>query len=176
MLVFGPWLGFTLNVSANLIGASLSFYIGRWCLRHWVQTTSRVSPSFQLALRVFDRDEYKAVLTIRFLYIPTGVKNYLLGAIPHARFSVYFICTLIATVVFSSLLAIVGSMAVNIVDIVRSPSTAEWVAIGIGLAAAIGLVILIYVSSRSLVLDIQKDDDAEALFNAPSIIVENHAN
>lgn len=157
VMIVGPYIGFIVNLFGNIIAAIIAFFIGRKYLEAWVLKTAKDSANFNICIKAVQYHELKAVMAVRLLYIPTGLKNYLLGAIPHVTFNTYIFCTLTVTAIFSAMNSVVGAMATNIVDLIHKPNLAEWLFIAFGLVALGGVMVLLYFTYIEILNDLKNE-------------------
>lgn len=150
VFVFGPWIGFIMNISINMISAVIGFFIGLYTCQNYIIQTAKDSSHLMIALKAIQFYPFRAILAIRLLYIPMGLKNYALGATPDVPFWTYVLCTFICTLIFSSIFAIVGATAKSVVDVFKKPTTIELIAVVLGILAIIALVVMVIYTSRRL--------------------------
>ena len=94
-----------------MIAATASFPLGRHMCGRWVRRTVRQSQVMLVVARAMHSQTYRAIVIIKFLYIPTGLKNYLLGAIPTTPFWPYMLCSLVIALLLSGVYSAMGSGA-----------------------------------------------------------------
>jgi uncharacterized membrane protein YdjX (TVP38/TMEM64 family) len=92
--LFGPYLGSVLDLAGGSLGAALSFLVGRYLARDWVE--GRAGPRVQSVMRSVDAEGWQFVAFVRLVPIfPYNVVNYLLGVT-----RIPFLHYILATVVF----------------------------------------------------------------------------
>jgi uncharacterized membrane protein YdjX (TVP38/TMEM64 family) len=108
VILLGPWIGFGLNVTANLAAAAASFPLGRALLSGWVKRTVRQSRVMLVLARSIHTHPLRAMLVVRFLYITSGLKNYLIAAIPNVSFLAYMLVALVHALVHDAITSAIG--------------------------------------------------------------------
>ena len=141
---FGLWRGFALVWVGAVLGACLSFLIGRHWLRGWVQRRMAGVPSFAAIDAAVAEQGWRVVLLTRLSpLLPFGLLNYAYG-LTKVGFKEYTLATAVGilpgTLLFVYLGAVAGE-AVLVKGRVRSPL--EWAFFIGGLAATLAAAWLI---------------------------------
>ncbi len=99
---FGPYLGFVYVWAGAMIGASLSFLIGRYLGRDF--TASLVGDKLRRYDEAIKRNGFTATLYLRLVYFPFSIMNFGMG-LTGVRFRDYFLGTalgiLVGTFIFT---------------------------------------------------------------------------
>ncbi len=142
--VFGVGLGSVLVSVGSIIGATLSFLIGRFFARDWVTKKTAANPRFAALDVAIGKEGWKIVGLLRLSPVfPFNLLNYLLG-VTRVSLRDYVLASWIGmmpgTVMFVYLGSVFGT-AVSGQGRQRTP--AEWALYGVGLVATIAVTVWI---------------------------------
>lgn len=147
-LLYGPVIGVLIVSPASVIGATLSFLIGRHLARRWVETKLEHYPKFSAIDRAIQKDGFKVVLLLRLepVVIPFALLNYGFG-LTSVRLRDYVLASWLGMLPATILYVYLGSAVHNIGDLLagRLPESGVWgqILFWVGLAALVALVLLI---------------------------------
>lgn len=146
-LLYGTLVGVLIVSPASVLGATLSFLIGRYVARGWVESRLRNYPSFTALDHAIQEDGFKVVLLMRLqpVFIPFTLLNYALG-LTSVRLKDYIIASWIgmlpATVVYVYFGALAGDIHHLLHGDFLSGNSHRWL-IWTGFAAAVTFVWII---------------------------------
>jgi uncharacterized membrane protein YdjX (TVP38/TMEM64 family) len=147
-LLYGPIIGVLIVSPASVIGATLSFLIGRHFARRWVEMKLEHYPKSSAIDRAIQKDGFKVVLLLRLepVFIPFALLNYAFG-LTSVRLRDYMLASWLGMLPATILYVYLGSAVHNIGDLLagRLPKAGVWGQILFwgGLAALVALVFLI---------------------------------
>lgn len=148
--VFGVGLGSMLVSAGSVIGATLSFLIGRFFARDWVTKKAAANPRFAALDAAIGKEGWKIVGLLRLSPVfPFNLLNYLLG-VTRVSLRDYVLASWIGmmpgTVMYVYLGSVFGT-AVSGQSRQRTP--AEWALYGVGLVATIAVTVWITKIAKS---------------------------
>lgn len=109
-LFFGLWWGFTLNLAANVAGASCAFLISRTFGRKWIARRFLQHPKWAALDEAIERDGWKIILLSQLPPLsPVSLLNYLYG-ITRIRFGTCMLWVAIGQAPSMFLYAYLGTM------------------------------------------------------------------
>lgn len=138
--LFGAIEGTAVVLFSATIAAGISFLIGRFLLRGWVESVAAESPQFRAIDRAVQREGFKIILLLRLSPIfPFALSNYFYG-LTGVEFVPYLLATLIGFAPGTAIYVYSGEVA----SIVQESSSLEsapfpWYAYAGFLAAGIAL-------------------------------------
>jgi uncharacterized membrane protein YdjX (TVP38/TMEM64 family) len=83
-IIFGAWRGFVAVELGTVFSAAVNFFLARYIARAPIQRRMERNPKFRAIDAAIGREGWKLVALLRFVPMPFGLMNYLLGltAIP----------------------------------------------------------------------------------------------
>ena len=109
-IIFGGWRGFVAVEIGTAISAALNFLISRYVARAPIQRRMERNPKFRAIDAAVGREGWKLVALLRFVPMPFGLMNYLLG-LTAIRFWPYLGATISTIWVGNAAFAYVGATA-----------------------------------------------------------------
>lgn len=138
-MIFGGWKGFVAVEIGTALSAALNFLLSRYVARAPIQRRMEKNPKFRAIDTAIGREGAKLVVLLRFVPMPFGLMNYLLG-LTAIRFWPYFGASVSAIWVGNAVFAYLGATADAGLDAItgrgRQPHPVETVLMVIGLIAA----------------------------------------
>ena len=145
--VFGLPIGVALVSLSSVLGACAAFLLGRHLARAWVAARIAQMPRFAALDRAAGRDGFLVVLLVRLSPLfPFNLTNYGLG-LSSVRFADYLLASWIGMLPGTVLYVYIGSLALNISELVGGSGTEAlgarpWL-LGVGFLATLALTIVI---------------------------------
>ena len=159
--LYGTWLGSSVVFVGAVIGAHLTFYLGRTFLKEWAQNKVSNFPKVQIMEQAVKREGLKVILLTRLSPLfPFGLLNFTYGLseVKVRDFTLGMIGILPGTILYCSL----GSLALkvsNFAEVLSGRSdTSSFVWSLISILSTILVVILVLRSTRKLNQDSQPLD------------------
>jgi uncharacterized membrane protein YdjX (TVP38/TMEM64 family) len=109
-IIFGGWRGFLAVELGTAISAALNFLLARYVARAPIQRRMEGNPKFRAIDNAIGREGWKLVALLRFVPMPFGLMNYLLG-LTAIRFWPYLAATVSAIWVGNAVFAYLGATA-----------------------------------------------------------------
>jgi uncharacterized membrane protein YdjX (TVP38/TMEM64 family) len=109
-IIFGGWRGFLAIEIGTAISAALNFLLARYVARAPIQRRMEKNPKFRAIDAAIGREGAKLVALLRFIPMPFGLMNYLLG-LTAIRFWPYLGASLSAIWVGNAVFAYLGATA-----------------------------------------------------------------
>jgi uncharacterized membrane protein YdjX (TVP38/TMEM64 family) len=138
-MIFGGWKGFVAVEIGTGLSAAVNFLLSRYVARAPIQRRMEKNPKFRAIDTAIGREGAKLVVLLRFVPMPFGLMNYLLG-LTAIRFWPYFGASLSAIWVGNAVFAYLGATADAGLDAItgrgRQPHPVETVLMVVGLIAA----------------------------------------
>jgi uncharacterized membrane protein YdjX (TVP38/TMEM64 family) len=149
--LFGVWPGVMLVSLASTTGAALAFLIARYVAREQVAFLMRGRPKLTAVETIMREGGWRLVALLRLsLALPFSLENYLLG-LTAIGFWPYLITSWLAMLPGTVVYVYIGHVTGALVSGTRDRTAAEWVALGVGLAATVAaLVYLAYLAKKAL--------------------------
>eukprot|EP00455_Lapot_gusevi_P029845 TRINITY_DN3199_c0_g1_i5.p2 TRINITY_DN3199_c0_g1~~TRINITY_DN3199_c0_g1_i5.p2 ORF type:complete len:156 (-),score=59.20 TRINITY_DN3199_c0_g1_i5:248-715(-) len=155
-----------------MVSASICYFLGRRLLRETLEDTMRHSRNLFIFSKSLQTSPWRTTLLIRFLFIPTGFKNYLLGVFEHVTYLIFFVCTLVSVLVYSAIFAAIGGLSKNLADVFAGGhSGLEMVVMALGLVALILLIVFLYYVSQRVMREMEQEAEREEGEARPEIVV-----
>ncbi len=160
--VFGLLTGTLIVSLASTTGAALAFLIARYLARDKVAEMARRNPKFDAIDKAIGEGGWKIVALLRLSpAVPFNLQNYLYGLTP-IRFWPYVLTSWLAMAPGTLMYVYIGHVTGVAVGGERRRSPAEWVALGVGLAATIGVTVYVtYLARKQLQKQTHIADAAE---------------
>lgn len=138
-IIFGSWKGFLAVELGTALSASLNFLLARYVLRAPIHRRMEKNPKFRAIDTAIGREGWKLVALLRFVPMPFGLMNYLLG-LTAIRFWPYFGASIGAIWVGNAVFAYLGATADEGLSAMtgrgRTPHPMEIALMVVGLIAA----------------------------------------
>jgi uncharacterized membrane protein YdjX (TVP38/TMEM64 family) len=149
--LFGVWPGVMIVSLASTTGAALAFLIARYVAREQVVFLTRGRPKLTAIDTVMREGGWRILALLRLsLALPFSLENYLYG-LTAIGFWPYLITSWLAMVPGTVLYVYIGHVTGAVVGGARDRTTAEWVALGVGVAATVAVMdYLAYLATRTL--------------------------
>ncbi len=142
--IYGLGVGLVVVSIGSTIGAALCFLIARYAARERVAHWADRYPLFQAIDRAIGEGGWKIVALLRLSpAIPFNMQNYLYG-LTSVRFWPYVIASWVAMLPGTFLYVYLGHITGAALGQQRERTVAEWVLLGVGLAAT--LVVSVYIA------------------------------
>lgn len=144
--VFGPVVGTIVVSAASTAGAALAFLIARYLARDEVARWARRHPRFEAIDRAIGAGGWKVVALLRLSpAVPFNLQNYLYGLTP-IRLLPYvvtsWVCMLPGTILYVYL-GHAGRAGLEAASGGRRRPPAEWVLLGVGVAASVAVSVYV---------------------------------
>jgi uncharacterized membrane protein YdjX (TVP38/TMEM64 family) len=172
-ILFGTVWGAVYVLIAALLGAILTFGLGRYCCRDWVYCKLQAHPRFKLIDAAIAHEGWKVVLLTRLSPIfPFNLTNYAFG-LTQVSLKDYMLGSLgilPGTVMYTYMGAVVGELGMSDPQQLSSPKMQilHWGIRLIGVAATIGITVyLAQLSRHALVQCAKRATTADAARNPP---------
>ncbi len=155
---FGLWKGLLVVVIAANLAAAFSFALARTFLRTQVARWAAENPKFALLDRAVGKQGFRMVLLSRLSPVfPFTLLNYLLG-VTNVRFGSYVLANLIGMLPGTFLYVYLGATAQKALQ-----GTTRIIPTLIGLAATIGVVVMVTRIARRAMREAEMEDAGNAL-------------
>jgi uncharacterized membrane protein YdjX (TVP38/TMEM64 family) len=109
-IIFGAWRGFIAVELGTVLSATINFFLARYVARAPIQRRMEQNPKFRAIDMAIGREGWKLVALLRFVPMPFGLMNYLLG-LTAIRFWPYLGATAGAIWVGNGVFAYLGATA-----------------------------------------------------------------
>ena len=109
-IIFGGWRGFLAIEIGTALSAALNFLLARYVARAPIQRRMEKNPKFRAIDAAIGREGAKLVALLRFVPMPFGLMNYLLG-LTAIRFWPYFGASVGAIWIGNAVFAYLGATA-----------------------------------------------------------------
>jgi uncharacterized membrane protein YdjX (TVP38/TMEM64 family) len=109
-MIFGGWRGFLAIEIGTALCAALNFLLSRYVARAPIQRRMEKNPKFRAIDSAIGREGAKLVALLRFIPMPFGLMNYLLG-LTAIRFWPYFGASVSAIWIGNAVFAYLGATA-----------------------------------------------------------------
>jgi uncharacterized membrane protein YdjX (TVP38/TMEM64 family) len=140
---FGLWVGTLIVSVAATTGAALAFLIARYLAREKIAQLAQDRPKFRALDQAVGEGGWKIVALLRLSpAIPFNLQNYLYGLTP-IGFWPYLVTSWLAMLPGTFLYVYLGHLTGVAVGGARERTTAEWVALGVGLVATVAVTVYI---------------------------------
>jgi uncharacterized membrane protein YdjX (TVP38/TMEM64 family) len=124
--LWGPYWGFLVAWTGEVIGALLSFALGRTLFRHRAERLSETYPLIGALGDAVDEGGMQLLLLLRLSpVLPFGVLNYSLGVTP-VRPLQFAISTIVGVIPASILLAYAGASLTRLADAISGDAPLGW--------------------------------------------------
>lgn len=148
--VFGVVQGSIFTSIASTLGATVSFLVGRYLARDWINKKIQNNKKFSKVDEAVGKEGWKIVILTRLSPIfPFNLLNYAYG-LTKVALKNYFFASWIGMMPGTIMYVYIGSIAGNIATIGsqgRNKTTAEWILYSVGLLATI--VVTLYITKIS---------------------------
>ena len=139
-LVFGGW-GFVLVPVSATLGASAAFLISRYFARGKIRDWIARRPRYQAVDNAVAEDGWKIVVLLRLSpLVPYNLMNYFCGMSP-VRFTSYLLATFFGTIPVTAMYVYLGFVGQAVAT--GSMGWPQWALLVVGLAATVGVTVLI---------------------------------
>jgi uncharacterized membrane protein YdjX (TVP38/TMEM64 family) len=139
-LAFGAWGFVWVPISATL-GAAAAFLISRYFARGKIREWIAQRPRYRAVDRAVGEEGWKIVILLRLSpLVPYNLMNYFCG-MTRVPFPAYLLATFLGTIPVTAMYVYLGYIGQAVAS--GSMGWAQWTLLGIGLAATVGLTILI---------------------------------
>lgn len=119
-MVFGFWKGFLIDYCAMVIGAVLSFVIGRYFLmqpfRDYIEGSDYVRLRRMMVVAEAEGNSFKFTFLFRFLYLPIWIRNYV-PSLVHIEFLHFLVSVMVHAVMICLIFATVGSASKDLAEV-----------------------------------------------------------
>lgn len=153
-MIFGGWRGFVAVEIGTALSAALNFLLSRYVARAPIQRRMEKNPKFRAIDTAIGREGAKLVVLLRFVPMPFGLMNYLLG-LTAIRFWPYFGASVSAIWVGNAVFAYLGATADASLDAItgrgRPHHPIETVLMVVGLVAAFAAMTYVTKVARAAV-------------------------
>lgn len=140
-LLFGLWKGFLIVIVGAPIGACISFLVGRYWARRWVEDKLTGYPIYRAIDRAVTQEGWRVVLLLRLSpLVPFNLQNYLFG-VTSVAFRPYALASLIGMAPGTLLFVYIG--AIGNAASVEQPSALKWTFFALGLIATAVVAMLL---------------------------------
>ena len=140
--LFGALWGFVYVSIGFVIGSSLAFLLGRYCVRDWLRRKMESRPRWLALDRAIGREGARFVLLLRLCpVIPFSFLNYGLG-VTRVEFWKYVVASWLGMIPAIAVYVYVGSLMKEVADFVgagREKTWLEWLFLGLGLLVTLGV-------------------------------------
>jgi uncharacterized membrane protein YdjX (TVP38/TMEM64 family) len=153
-MIFGGWRGFIAVEIGTALSAAINFLLARYVARAPIQRRMEQNPKFRAIDAAIGREGWKLVVLLRFVPMPFGLMNYLLG-LTAIRFWPYLGASASAIWVGNAVFAYLGATAHAGLAAVtgggRARHPMETVLMIVGLVAAFGAMLYVTKIARAAV-------------------------
>jgi uncharacterized membrane protein YdjX (TVP38/TMEM64 family) len=153
-IIFGGWRGFIAVELGTALSAAINFLISRYVARAPIQRRMEGNPKFRAIDTAIGREGWKLVAVLRFVPMPFGFMNYLLG-LTAIRFWPYLGATVSVIWIGNAVFAYMGATAQAGLAAVtgqgRTQHPIETILMIVGLVAAFGAMIYVTKVARAAV-------------------------
>ena len=162
--LFGPLIG-SLTVSiASVLGATAAFLVGRYLAREWVERMVQHHPKFRAIDRAVGREGFKIVLLTRLSPVfPFNLLNYAFG-LTKVSLRDYVLASWIGMLPATVMFVYLGSAAKSLTELSgqgAQRSVGDQVLWGVGLVAAIVVVVFVTRTARRALREATGQDQAD---------------
>ncbi|XP_057868166.2 uncharacterized protein LOC131075355 [Cryptomeria japonica] len=152
--LYGLTVGFIADSIGSTAGATAAFIVGKTIGRSYVVSKLKDYPQFQAVAIAIQRSGFKIVLLLRLVpLLPFNMLNYLLSVTP-VSIGEYMLASWIGMMPITFAFVYVGTTIKDLSDVTHGwseISTTRWIFFIVGLAASVGLMVLVTkVARRSL--------------------------
>lgn len=163
-VVFGPVLGTASSWAGAVLGASISFVIGRKLLEPCVLELADSYPHFTALDRAISGNAWKLVFLMRLSpLVPYTVMNYMLS-LTHLDFFDYLLPSAAGIFVPTVMCVYAGSAASNIGTAFTQPSQTGLLSLGLGLGAtALSVIMVARFSSKAIHTEMKRAQSLDNL-------------
>lgn len=149
--LLGPFRGFTLSVIGKLISSVLCFYIGRIFLPKKAKEIAQDNHALCVVGHIICDNQWKMIPLIRLMFIHSLLTSLALGTLK-ITFACFFWCSLMASIPYSILWAMVGFFSKTVLAVLSGKfrKSAAHIALGIGGISIVIFAILLYVLNRRI--------------------------
>ncbi|HEV8716552.1 MAG TPA: TVP38/TMEM64 family protein [Candidatus Binatia bacterium] len=163
---FGVWIGTLIVSVAATTGAALAFLIARYLAREKIAQLTQDRPKFRALDQAVGEGGWKIVALLRLSpAIPFNLQNYLYGLTPIGLWP-YLVTSWLAMLPGTFMYVYIGHLTGVAVRGTRERATAEWVALGGGLAATVAVTVYVtYLAKQKLQEEIgsgEREDEVTA--------------
>jgi uncharacterized membrane protein YdjX (TVP38/TMEM64 family) len=174
-MVFGFWKGFLLDFCAMVIGAVLSYLIGKWLLkepvRDYIQSSDHEGLRRMVSVVEEEGNSFKFTFLFRFLFIPIWIRNYVPSVLNVVFW--HFLLSVVCHSVFICVnFALAGSAAKDMAEIIAQEKNPwaemepkEMITFAVSLTASLLLSLLAY---REYSMRLAEEDEAVPLLKDQS--------
>ncbi|HKA52577.1 MAG TPA: TVP38/TMEM64 family protein [Candidatus Binatia bacterium] len=142
-VLFGVWVGTLVASLASTASAALTFLAARYLARAKVRRWVRAQPRLRAVDKALEHGGWRIVALLRLsALLPFSLQNYLHGLTP-IGFWPYLLSTWLAMLPGIFLCTYVGRATGDAVSNTHDRIAAEWVALGVGLAATVAVSVYI---------------------------------